>query len=226
MGEHEQGGMLRNVVVLGLIALIAAMVISLTLTLKTKMTKHVDQGVGTIVTTRVEHTVNNKNVTYGDYTPNKTSYSGWGDHAMWFPVIGDIPPNSWRDVQMVVSTTSKIYFRVDVNTANDHDAKDGNNDHDEMSKRTLMVYDSKGKLLKSIHDLRAKTYLEPNEQYTVVVKYFNNSKETFNDNNNPDRIQYQLSSFITGSDNGKAYALNFENFEAATYDDKYLNLDD
>lgn len=43
MGENEQGGMLRNVVVLGLIALIASVVVALMFGLKTKMVEHVDE---------------------------------------------------------------------------------------------------------------------------------------------------------------------------------------
>lgn len=43
MGENEQGGMLRNVVILGLIALIASVVTALVLNLRTKMVDHVDE---------------------------------------------------------------------------------------------------------------------------------------------------------------------------------------
>ena len=43
MGENEQSGMLRNVVVLGLIALIAGVVMALVIGLKTEMVDHVDE---------------------------------------------------------------------------------------------------------------------------------------------------------------------------------------
>lgn len=43
MGENEQGGMLRNVVVLGLIALIASVIMALVLSLRNKMVDHVDE---------------------------------------------------------------------------------------------------------------------------------------------------------------------------------------
>lgn len=43
MGENEQGGMLRNVVILGLIALIASVITALVLNLRTKMVDHVDE---------------------------------------------------------------------------------------------------------------------------------------------------------------------------------------
>lgn len=55
MGEHEQGGMLRNVVVLGLIALIASVIMALVLSLRNKMVDHVDEATPpTIITNLLE----------------------------------------------------------------------------------------------------------------------------------------------------------------------------
>ena len=50
MGENEQGGMLRVVVVVGLVAIIAAVVIFAVLKLKDNMNKTVDTSAGTVNT--------------------------------------------------------------------------------------------------------------------------------------------------------------------------------
>lgn len=87
MGENEQGGMLRNVVVLGLIALIAGVIIALVLGLKTKMVDHVDEATPPSMilnmmdskdfSMEMHHGANDKYISYG--LP-KNAYR-WDDSA-------------------------------------------------------------------------------------------------------------------------------------------------
>lgn len=57
MGENEQGGMLRTVVVIGIIAMVALIITLGVVGLKSNMSKNTDKAVGTVVKTTIPYGV-------------------------------------------------------------------------------------------------------------------------------------------------------------------------
>ena len=228
MGENEQGGMLRTVVVVGIVAMVALIITLGVVGLKGSMIKNTDNAVGTVVTTKLPYEVKNPNISYQKYTP---SGSSWGDHGFRFPVVGDIPTGSWRDVKVVASSDKQITGVFDINNEFKAD-KYVRNDNDDLSKRSVDVYSAAdGSLIK--HMAADNTYManstvnfrmEANTKYIFRIKYFNNSGKTFIETGEAvpggDRGS-QFTSINTSSTNGEAYKFNVESFEAATYEDKY-----
>jgi len=218
MGEKEQSGMLRNVVVIGIIAIIAMTVIFAVVNLTGTMTKNSDKAVGTIATTAVPYGVTNSDVKYEKYTPSSTANSGWGDHATYFPVVGDIPTNSWREDRLVVRSSERVYIRVDVN--NNPEAMTTKNDNDDLAKRSLDIYKD-GVQIVSTNSLYNKVWLDKDTDYTIVVKYFNNSGQTFIER--ADDRSYRVTDILSGTEDGSSYNFQIKSFEAATYDNKYVS---
>lgn len=231
MGENEQGGMLRTVVVIGLVALIAAVITMGVVGLKGNMTKNTDRAVGTIVTTPVPFGEEDKNVSYNVYGTSDQVDSYWGNHLDYFPKIGSIPNNSWREVHIHLKSNKKIWFKMDVNNGGDkltHVDSDGSikNDNDVTASRSMKLYkDGNSVAIASKYgNLAAPTYIDANTDYTIVVKYLNKSGYTFIE---PDPLpagtnpSIYYSALFTGNDDKSQYKLTIKSFEAATYDDKY-----
>ena len=84
MGENEQGGMLRTVVVVGLVALIAAVITLGVVGLKSNMTKNTDRAVGAVATAKVPYSVENPDVTYKKYILDNSDNWGRVDHCIFF----------------------------------------------------------------------------------------------------------------------------------------------
>lgn len=230
MGENEQGGMLRTVVVIGIIAMVALIITLGVVGLKNNMSKNTDSAVGAVVTTRVPFGVSDKNVSYNVYGVSDQVNSFWGNHLDYFPQIGSIPNNSWREVHIKIRSDKKIWFKVDVNNSGSTLIKaasgDVINDNDVTASRTMELY-KEGDVVASASNhgnLANPIYIDANTDYTIVVKYLNKSGFTFVEPNplpsgtNPS-IYY--SGLFTGNDDGSQYKLTIESFEAATYDDKY-----
>ena len=218
MGENEQGGMLRTVVVIGLVALIAAVITMGIIGLKGNMTKNTDSAVGTIVTTKKPYSVKNPDVTYKKYTPDSSDNWGSAEYCILFPIVGDIPTNSWREDRLVVNASARTYIRLDVSVISEaHPTKI---DDDDMSKRLLEVYDENGKQLVSTNNVGDKVYLDKDKDYTLIVKYFNNSGQRFIESETQANPSHRTN-LVTGTDDGSSYRLKVKSFEAATYDDKY-----
>lgn len=227
MGENEQGGMLRNVVVIGIIAMVALIVTLGVVSLKNSMLKNTDSAVGTVVTTKLPYEVKNPNISYQKYTPGASS---WGHNGFSFPVVGDIPTGSWRDVKIVASSDKQITVAFDINNAFKSDKYVGN-DNDDLSKRSVDMYSAAdGSLIKHVDGAglrlgdNAKFTMNANTKYIFRIKYFNNSGKTFIESSDalPDGYRgMQFTSVFTSSTNGEAYKFNVESFEAATYEDKY-----
>ena len=225
MGENEQGGMLRTVVVVGLVALIAAVVMMGVVGMKASMTKNTDNAVSTVATTKLPYELKNPNISYQKYTPGTNSGG-----TNLFPVVGDIPTGSWRDVKIVASSDKQITVAFDINNEFKSD-KYIRNDNDDISKRSIDVYSAAdGSLIKHMAGAgmnvvsNTKFTMDANTKYIFRVKYFNNSGKTFIETEQAVPGNYQTSQFtgmFTSSTNGEAYKFNVESFEAATYDDKY-----
>ena len=222
MGENEQGGMLRTVIVVGLVALIAAVITMGVVGLKGSMTKNTDRAVGAVAMTKVPYTVQNTDVNYVDYPP-LTNNGNLGDNRFTFPVIGDIPANSWREVRMEVESNKRTWIKLDINT--NYKVSQPVNNYDDVAMRQLLIYDSNGKLLQKVDQsqmMLGKIYLEKDTDYVFVIKYFNDkdvplvedaSKPTWQD----------LTMLYTGVDDSSAYNFKVKSFEAATYDNKYVS---
>ena len=226
MGENEQGGMLRTVIVIGLIALIAAVIALGIIGLKSNMTKNTDSAIGTVVTTKKSYSVKNPDVTYKKYTPDPSANWGWGHGKIYFPVVGDIPNNSWREDRLVVNASERIYIHVDI--SDNPEVMTSTNDNDDISKRLFEIYDENGKQLVStnnlgnkVNDLGDDVYLDKDKDYTIIVKYFNNSGQTFIERAEDDHDAWRMTILFSGTDDGREYRLKVKSFEAATYDDKY-----
>lgn len=230
MGENEQGGMLRTVVVIGIIAMVALIITLGVVGLKNNMSKNTDSAVGAVVTAKVPFGVSDKNVSYNVYGVSDQVNSFWGNHLDYFPPIGSIPNNSWREVHIKIRSDKKIWFKVDVNNSGSTLIKAASggviNDNDVTASRTMELY-KEGDVVASASNhgnLANPTYIEANTNYTIVVKYLNKSGYTFVEPNplpsgtNPS-IYY--SGLFTGNDDGSQYKLTIKSFEAATYDDKY-----
>ena len=221
MGENEQGGMLRTVVVIGIIAMVALIITLGVVGLKSNMTKNTNNAVGAVVTTKVPYSVVNPDVTYKKYAAGSTNVkTAMGHDYTAFPVVGDIPNNSWREDRLVVNSSARIYICVDVSVISE--AHPANIDDDDMSKRHLEVYDENGTQVFSTNDPGNKVHLDKDKDYTIIVKYFNNSGQRFIERAK-DADPYRRSNLLSGTDDGGSYRLNIKSFEAATYDDKYVS---
>ena len=224
MGENEQGGMLRTVVVVGIVAMVALVITLGVVGLKASMTKNTDRAVGTVVTTKVPYTVQNPDVTYEKYTPRNSSvyWGDHGDHGNLFPLVGDIPNNSWREDRLVLNSSERIYIRVNINNYVRPWTPTSSDDNDDQSKRLLEVYDENGNKIssKNTYYLYDKVYLDKDKDYTLVVKYFNNSGQTLHELSGDGHGD---SALVSGTDDGSSYRLKIKSFEAATYDDKYVS---
>ena len=231
MGENEQGGMLRTVVVVGIVAMVALIVTLGVVGLKNNMSKNTDSAVGAVVTTKLPYEVGNPNISYQEYTPGSNSWAdNWGYNVFVFPAVGDIPTGSWRDVKIVASSDTKITVVFDINNEFKSDKYVGN-DNDDLSKRSVDVYSAAdGSLIKhmagadmGMNTSNVKFTMAANTKYIFRIKYFNNSGKTLIEMgeavpNGPDR---RFPYLRTSSTNGEAYKFNVESFEAATYEDKY-----
>ncbi len=220
MGENEQGGMLRNVVVIGLVAIIAAVVIFAVVGLKNNMSKNTNSAVGAVVKTRIPYGVVNPDVTYEKYTAGDNGYWGLGKYINLFPLVGNIPNNSWREDRLVINSSERIHIIVDVSDISEADHMNGNDD--DQSKRLLEVYDENGNNVISTNNLSNKVYLDKDKDYTLIVKYFNNSGQRFIER--ADDVQpWNRTNLQSGTDDGRSYKLKIKSFEAATYDNKYVS---
>jgi len=227
MGENEQGGMLRTVIVIGIIAMVALIITLGVVGLKNNMSKNTDSAVGTVVKTQLPYELANPNISYQEYTPAANS---WGDNVFLFPVVGDIPTNNWRDVKMVASTNKQLTIAIDINNEFKTDKYVGN-DNDDVTKRSIDIYLAEdGSLIKHMSGAalatssNVKFTMAANTEYIFRIKYFNNSGKTFIESSDARLGGYrgwQFTNIYTSSTNGEAYKFNVESLEAATYDDKY-----
>ena len=210
MGENEQGGMLRTVVVVGIIAMVAMIITLGVVGLKNNMTKNTDSAVGAVVTTKIPFNVlENGDATYKSYVPDPDH---WRANSYRLPTIGPIPANSWREIHVNLSATSSFDLGTDVNDY-DYDLPgytlDNGNDNDVINKRESTLYEN-GKVVASLG-------LKSGHTYDYVIKYFNGTPRSLYDGKT-DNLHTALS---LSSTNGSAVSAKINSVEAATYDDKY-----
>lgn len=222
MGENEQGGMLRTVVVIGIIAMVALIVTLGVVGLKNNMTKNTDSALGTVAMTKVPYTVQNSDVDYVNYPP-LTNNRNLGENRFTFPIIGNIPANSWREVRLEVESNKRAWIKLDINT--NYEVSEPVNNYDDVSRRQLLIYDGNGTLVKKANDsqmLSGKIYLEKNTTYVFVIKYYNDKGVPLvEDKDKP--LSEDLTMLYTGVDDSSEYNFKVIAFEAATYDNKYVS---
>lgn len=235
MGENEQGGMLRTVVVVGLVALIAAVITMGVIGMKASMNKNTTTGVGTIETTRKAYNkdVVGETVAFNSSGAPAVKNDVVGQILTYMPQIGSIPNNSWRDVAIQIRSDKRIWFIIDVNDNTKVPKRVANgsitNDNDVSTARKMTLYKTgSSDAVKTLGgNLLSKTYIEPNVDYTIVVKYLNKSGEDFVEPD-PEIAKTQsggpsanYSLIGTGIDDDSEYHVTVKSIEAATYDDKY-----
>lgn len=227
MGEKEQGGMLRNVVVLGLIALIAAVITVLVMGLNHKLSvsgynaaNDVDKQV------KEYHIKDNGEI---DFKQLGSSSGVWNSGFLYYlPDTGNLKAEHWSELRYKVKTSvSGVTMSVDVNwydqdfAANDKTVTwtAGNvNDRDELDKRFIGIYDENGELIKmldTIHGKGESITLEPNKLYQVVVKSYNNTNHTLYSKAD---LKHNTNVRLGGPDDAQHH-IKMTDFEVAQYTD-------
>lgn len=170
MGENEQGGMLRTVIVVGLIALIAVVATALVIGLKSDMKSKTE------TTSDVVATASHKDL-FADFTPANISWQG---SMFRIPVIGEIPPNNWREVHLKITPlNSDLKANTDVNVYLTPTGKDEpGNDWDDKSQREIVYRNAKSNEVVSNSNVAT---LKEGVTYSILIKYVNHSKKTFYD---------------------------------------------
>ena len=208
MGENEQGGMLRTVVVVGLVALIAAVIIGSVVGLKASMTKNTNSAVGTVVTTKAPYYGND--ISFTKYTPIQYP---WDGPRYRLPYIGDIPANNWRDIMIKLTPkTTDVVVAIDIN---DYLTPDGNGDNDNTSKRMVEIRNADTNELISKN---ADAKLKAGTTYNISIRCFNNTNHVLYDSKNENS---RTAIAITAADGHSPISVTVDSIEAATYDDIY-----
>lgn len=205
MGENEQGGMLRTVIVVGLVSLIAAVAIALVVGLKTDMKSKTE------TTSNIVATASHKDL-FADFTPADTSWQG---SMFRIPVIGEIPPNNWREVHLKITPlNSDLKANTDVNVYLTPTGKDEpGNDWDDTPKREVVYRDAKSNEVASNSNIAT---LKEGVAYSILIKYVNHSHKTFYDPSDDGlRSSIRLEK-VSGT--GLA-SIRVDEIEAATYPD-------
>ncbi len=212
MGENEQGGMLRTVVVVGLVALIALIITLGVVGLKNNMTKNTNSAVGAVVKTKWPYY--GKDISFTNYTPAKYAWIG---PRYRLPYIGDIPVNNWRDIMLKLTVkTTDVFATIDVNNYLKAYGY-GDNDNDDMSKRTFEIRNAATNELISKNDT-AK--LKAGTTYSISIRYFNNTSHVLYDSKDENA---RTAIAIIAVDSHSPISVTIDSIEAATYDDTYAH---
>ena len=211
MGENEQGGMLRVVTVIGLVAIIAAVVIFGITGLKSNMSKNSDTAIYNVQKAGKPYQFqNNGNLHFDAY-----SIGDWNGTFYRFPKIGSVPPGNWREVHLTVTPDQTSMLQLDINTY-DSDLPGfsiSNNDNDDISQRVNDVYDN-GVLVGSAIPGKSSVKLEAGHSYQVISKWYNNKPRTLYDT---DYAGGGATAIVLGTPNGSAGSFKISDVEAATY---------
>lgn len=220
MGENEQGGMLRTVVIVGLVALIVAVIIGGIVGMKASMTKNTATAVDNVEKVpKPFDNINGGNVSVPAY-----AFKGIEDdlfNGVPFPIqIRDkIPSGYWRQTSIEITPAQDSTIQVDVNNYDSDNPKwDGQNDNDEWGERDFKVYENDkmaGNLGWGVTPVRMKA----GHTYKMVLKYHNTSDFTLYDanNNDSDWLKAGLTYIFLGTMDGSAGKYTVSNSEYATY---------
>ena len=209
MGENEQGGMLRTVVVVGLVALIAMVITIGVVGMKASMNKNTATAVYNVEKTPKPYPFPNN----GDVQFDKYQVSDWNGPYYDVPVYDNIPAGYWREIHATITPETDATMQVDVNAYDlDNPAGQSGNDDDDDTKREVMMYEN-GKLVQNMDWGYTKANLKAGHTYQLLVKYHNNRPRTIYDIK-PGTMPTR---FIIGTPDGSAGKVKITDFEAATY---------
>lgn len=214
MGENEQGGMLRTVVVVGLVTLIAAVVIFAVTGLKGDMRKNSDTAVYNVDKAGKPYPFPND----GNIQFDKYAVSFWNGRYYSIPVNDNIQPGYWRELHATITPETDLTMQVDIN-AYDLDNPDRNfevNDEDDVNKREVKMYEN-GSLVQNMDGGYTKANLKAGHVYQLLVKYHNDSPRTIYDSDTKQRPGSNPTRFVIGTPDGSAGKVKITDFEAATY---------
>lgn len=220
MGENEQGGMLRVVTVLGLIAIIAAVVIFAVTGLKGKASNNRDAALYAIQKVpKSFDNLNGGNVSISSYPFNGIKDGQW--NGVFFPIqVNDkIPPGYWRKISIGIKPEQDSTVQVDVNNYDlDNPKWDHRNDNDEWGERDFKLYENV-KLVGSLGWGKTPVRMQAGHSYELVLKYHNTSKYTLYDtmNKETDWLRNGISDLMLGTTDGSAGKYNISDSEYATY---------
>lgn len=213
MGENEQGGMLRTVVVIGIIAMVALIITLGVVGLKNNMSKNTDKVVGTVATTKSPYY--GKDISFTNYTPTQNAWLG---PRYRLPYIGDIPANNWRDIMIKLTPkTTDVSATIDINNYLTQYSDGNNNDNDDISKRTFEI---RNVATNEIISKNAGAELKAGTTYSISIRYFNNTSHVLYDSKSED---VRTAIVITASDGHSPISVTIDSIEAATYDDTYAH---
>lgn len=216
MGENEQGGMLRTVVVIGLIALIAAVVIFGITNLKGNMIKNSDTAVYNVdkAGKLYQFNSNNGNASFDSY-----QVGVWNGVTYRLPAMGKIPPDNWREVHVTLKVNQTSVLSYDINNY-DYDVPGGLkpnpatgsiNDCDVLSERSVQIYEGSKLIYSDLHN--HNNTLQANHEYTIVAKWHNGTSRTLYEGLH----ESDHSSIIVGTPDGSAGSFTVTDVEGATY---------
>lgn len=213
MGEKEQSGMLRTVVIVGIIAMLTLIIILSVVGLKSNMTKNTNDAVGAVVTTKSPYY--GKDIAFTNYTPGKNAWLG---PRYRLPYIGDIPANNWRDIMIKLTPkTTDVSATIDINDYLTQDSDGSSNDNDDISKRTFEI---RNVATNEVISKDAGAELKAGTTYSISIRYFNNTSHVLYDSKN-ENIRTAIA--ITALDGHSPISVTVNSIEAATYDDTYVH---
>lgn len=213
MGENEQGGMLRTVVVVGLVALIAGVVMMGVVGMKASMTKNTDTANYNVEKTLKPYPLENDGIVQIDKHP----VTNWEDTNYNIPVYENIKPDYWREVHATIVPELDVTMKVDINSYDlDNPNGQSGNDADDAGAREINIYEN-GKLIQNMGWGYTTATLNAGHTYQLVVKYHNTTPRTIYDSNTKDRTGSYASHFMFGTPTGSAGKVKVTNLEAATY---------
>lgn len=209
MGENEQGGMLRTVVVIGLVALIAAVITMGVVGMKASMTKNTATAVYNVDKTPKPYPFEND----GNIQFNKHKVTDWNGPYYDIPVTENIKPGYWRELHATITPGTDVTMQVDINSYDlDNPNSQSGNDADNSSQREVKMYENET-LVQNMGWGYTKANLKAGHTYQLLVKYHNTSPRTIYDVK-PGEMPTR---FIIGSPDGSAGKVKVTDLEAATY---------
>lgn len=213
MGENEEGGMLRNVVVIGLVAMVALIITLGVVGLKGNMTKNTATAVYTVQKAPKPYPfVNNGNIQFDKY-----SVTYWNGGAYDIPVNENIKPGYWRELHATIAPETDATVQVDINAYDlDNPVPQSGNDADEVGAREIKMYEN-GTLIQNMGWGGTKVNLKAGHTYQLLVKYHNNFPRTIYDDDSKGGNVSNPTRFIIGTPDGSAGKVKVTDLEAATY---------
>lgn len=209
MGENEQGGMLRTVIVVGLVALIAAVVIFAITGLKGDMRKNSDTAIYNVDKVGKPYPFEND----GNIQFDKHPVKDWNGPYYDIPVTENIKPGYWRELHATITPGTDVTMQVDINSYDlDNPDRQSGNDADNSSQREVKMFEN-GNLVQNMGWGYTKANLQAGHTYQLLVKYHNTTPRTIYDVKPGD----MPTRFIIGTPDGSAGKVKVTDLEAATY---------